>query len=94
MKVISRIEELILLAVLRLDDDAYCVSIFEHLNSLSKSTITLGTIYNPLYRLEKNGFLSSYMGNPSPERGGKSKRYYRLTRTGVDALRETLRREP
>jgi DNA-binding PadR family transcriptional regulator len=88
MKLISRVEELILLAVLRLGEEAYCVTIYEHLNRLSPREWTLGTIYGPLYRLEKNGLLESYLGPSSPERGGKSKRFFRLTGEGMDVLRE------
>ena len=91
MKLVTRTEELILLAVLRLKEEAYCVPIFDYLNQISDKKWTLGNIYGPLYRLEQNGFLESYLGEPSAERGGKSKRFYRLTPQGVQALKEVRR---
>jgi len=91
MKLVTRTEELILLAVLRLKDEAYCVPIFDYLNQISDKTWTLGNIYGPLYRLEQNGFLESYLGEPAAERGGKSKRFYRLTPQGLQALKEVRR---
>ncbi len=88
MKHLSRAEELILLAVFRLKDNAYCVPIFDQIQSISKQAITLGSIYPPLYRLEKNDFLDSSLGEPSAERGGKSKRFYSVTSKGLAALQE------
>ena len=88
MKIISRTEELLLLTVLRLKKNAYCVPIFDHLNKMSNKKWTLGNIYGPLYRLEQNGFLQSEMGSPSAERGGKSKRFYKVTDKGIRALQE------
>lgn len=91
MKLITRAEELILLAVLRLKEEAYCVPIYDQLNRMSDKKWTMGSIYGPLYRLEQDGYLVSKMGDPSPERGGKSKRYYQLTPKGMKALREIRR---
>ena len=91
MKLISRTEELILLAVLRLQENAYCVPIFDYLNSVTGKKWTLGTIYGPLYRLEQNGYLESFLGSPSAERGGKSKRFYKVTPKGLRALQEIRR---
>lgn len=88
MKYLSRAEELILLAVIQLRDDAYCVPIFDKIQEMSGKEWTLGSIYNPLYRLEKNNFLESYMGKPSAERGGKSKRFYKVTPLGIKALND------
>lgn len=88
MKLISRTEELILLAVLRLNTNAYCVPIYDYLNEVSVKKWTLGNIYPPLYRLEENGYLQSFMGEPSSERGGKSKRFYRVTSKGLKALQQ------
>lgn len=88
MKYLSRAEELILLAVIQLGENAYCVPIFDKIQEMSGKEWTLGSIYNPLYRLEKNNFLESHMGEPSSERGGKSKRFYKITPLGVKALQE------
>ena len=86
MKMLTRPEELILLSVLRLKQEAYCVSIFDEIQSVTGKTWTLGSIYPPLYRLEERGFLESKMGEPTSERGGKRKRFYRVTKEGLRAL--------
>ncbi|MFC1563734.1 PadR family transcriptional regulator [candidate division KSB1 bacterium] len=86
MPLLTRAEELILLAIWRLKDDAYCVPILDLLEEVSEEKWTLGGIYVPLHRLEKNGLLGSILGNPTPERGGKSKRFYKLTGQGLKAL--------
>jgi len=88
MKYLTRAEELILLAIVRLKDDAYCVPIYDLVQEISEKEWTLGSIYNPLYRLEKNGFVKSFLGAPSAERGGKSKRYYKVTKVGIKALQD------
>lgn len=88
MKLLTRAEELILLAILKLKDNAYCVPIFDEIQRVSGKQWTLGGIYIPLYRLEKNGFVMSTLGNPTAERGGKSKRYYNVTPEGIKALQE------
>jgi DNA-binding PadR family transcriptional regulator len=92
-KFLTRPEELILLTVLRLKDNAYCIPIFDELQKLSPKKWTLGSIYGPLYRLEQKGLLHSFLGDPSSERGGKSKRFYRLTSRGIQALQEIRRLE-
>lgn len=88
MKLITRTEELLLLAVLRLKEDAYCIPIFDYLNNITDKKWTLGNIYGPLYRLEQSGYLASHLGEPSAERGGKSKRFYTVTPKGLQALHE------
>jgi len=88
MKILSRAEELILLSIWRLQDDAYCVPILEEAQRHTGKEWTLSGIYIPLGRLEKKGFVESYFGEPSPERGGKRKRFYRITPQGFMALKE------
>ena len=87
-KIMSRSEELALLAVVRLGEDAYSVQIREELVRLSGKRWSFGAVYDPLDRLEKNGLLDSFLTDPIPERGGRSKRIYRLTRRGKQALLE------
>lgn len=86
MKLLTRAEELILWAVVRLKDDAYCVPIRETISELTGEEWPLGSIYMPLDRLVKNGLLSSRLSDSTPERGGRRKRIYRLTPAGVAAL--------
>ncbi len=85
-RILTRSEEFLLLAVLRLGDNAYPVSIFDEIGKVTGSSWTLGSVYFPLQRLEERYFLTSLLGDPSKERGGKSRRYYRLTQQGREAL--------
>ncbi len=88
MKLLSRPEELVLLAVWRLKENAYCVPIKQQLAQVTGESWSFGAIYDPLDRLEKKGLLDSRLGDPSPKRGGKSKRLYTLTKDGRRALLE------
>jgi len=88
MKLLSRSEEVVLLAVWKLQEEAYCVPIREHLMNVTRKNWSFGSIYAPLDRLEKSGFLESYTTEPIKERGGRSKRIYRVTKKGKEALME------
>lgn len=83
---LSKHEELILLAVWRLQDDAYGATIRTLLEETTGEDWSIAGVYGPLKRLARAGLVSTRTGLPTPERGGKSKRYYRLTRSGVAAL--------
>jgi DNA-binding PadR family transcriptional regulator len=85
-RIITRIEEYLLLAVIKLKENAYPVTIFEEIGTTAKSSVTMGAIYLPLQRLEEMGLLTSHLGNPTAERGGKSRRYYKITEEGLKAL--------
>ena len=85
-RILTRSEEFLLIAVIRLGDTAYPVSIFDEIVAATGSPLTLGSIYFPLQRLEERGFLTSHLGDPSKERHGKSKRYYKVTQKGLEAL--------
>ena len=86
MDIITRTEELILLTVWRLRDNAYGITIRKHLKDVAGLDYSIGGIYVPLDRLVRKGLLTSYQGNPTPQRGGMSKRFYKLTPEGVAAL--------
>ena len=88
MKLLSRSEEMVLLAVQTLGDDAYCVPIRSHLIRITGQKWSFGSIYDPLDRLEKKGLLKSRLTEPVKERGGRSKRIYSLTTLGRKALLE------
>ena len=90
MKLISRTEEMILLAVHALEERAYGMAIREYLREVSGKRFSIGAIYVPLERLEEKRLLSSFEGPPTAERGGRSKRFYKLTADGFAAL-ENLR---
>lgn len=87
MKILSRAEEIIMLSIWRLKDNAYCVPILQEAQQHSTKEWTLSGIYIPLGRLERKGFVESYLGEPTAERGGKRKRYYRITKQGYKALK-------
>jgi PadR family transcriptional regulator PadR len=88
MKFISRPEELVLLAVWRLKENAYCLPIKKQLLKVTKQDWSFGAVYDPLDRLEKKGLLHSYLSEPSAKRGGKRKRIYKLNPSGIRALIE------
>lgn len=91
MKLISRTEEMVLLAVSALQPEAYGLAIGEYLKKLTGRRWSVGAIYVPLDRLERQSLLTSTEGDPTPERGGRSKRFYRLNPKGLDALAEVKR---
>jgi len=84
-------EELGLLAVWNLQGDAYGVQIRKHLEQVTGEDWAIGSVYVPLDRMAKRRLLSSYQGAPTAERGGRSKRYYKLTPKGIAALQEVQR---
>jgi PadR family transcriptional regulator PadR len=73
-----------------LKDEAYGVKIRQRLEALLAKPVAIGAVYTTLARLETKGFVSSYAGPPTPERGGRSKRFYRLEASGRNAFTETL----
>lgn len=86
MKFLSRAEETILITILKLEADAYGVSIRERIQKDTGSRWSFASIYTPLDNLKKKGFVEKIKGEPVPERGGKSKFYYRVTPQGKEAL--------
>jgi len=89
-KGLGELELLVLLAVLRLgEDEAYAVSIAEEIRERTERTVRRATVYVTLQRLEHKGMVSTRLGDPLPERGGKARRYVRIEEPGLVALRET-----
>ncbi len=82
---------MLLLAVLRLGEQAYGVPIRRELLTRAKKDVAIGAIYTGLERLERKGFVESWLGEPTAARGGRAKRYYRLTARGLKILNETQR---
>ena len=93
MSTLSSIGELVLLAVWELGGDAYGVSIRRHLAQRSGRRLSLGAVYGSLGRLTQTGLLAGKLGDPTPARGGRRKRFFRLTPKGKSALREAKRRD-
>ena len=86
---LGEMELMVLLAVVRLGDDAYGVPISKELLTLAGREVALGSIYAALDRLEQKAFVTSSLGDPTPERGGRAKRYFRPTPAGLRAARTT-----
>ena len=82
----GRLEQLMLFAVLRLNEDAYGATIRREIKDRIGRSLTTGAIYTTLRRLERRGFVSSWVGEPTPERGGRRKKFYRLEPEGLTAL--------
>lgn len=86
MKFLSRSEEIVLLAIWKLQDKAYGITIRERVNETTGEDWSIGAIYAPLHRLEKKGFVYTIQGEPSAERGGRRKIFYRVTKSGINAM--------
>jgi PadR family transcriptional regulator, regulatory protein PadR len=84
-------ELMILLAILRIGDDSYGVPIAREIEQTAKRTVLLGAIYTCLDRLEQNGLVTSTYGDPTPERGGRAKRFLKITSKGLKAVKDTQR---
>jgi DNA-binding PadR family transcriptional regulator len=86
MTLLPRSEEMILLAVWKLQDDASGMTIRRYLSDVTGSDLAIASIYAPLDRLMDKGYLRPVDGPPTKERGGRRRRFYRLTPAGLDAL--------
>jgi DNA-binding PadR family transcriptional regulator len=96
---IGEFEELVLLAILKLRSDAYGVSISDALEEADRA-VSIGALYTTLSRLEDKGLISSRVGEPTSERGGRAKKFFKLEAAGeralndAEAARQKLSREP
>lgn len=88
-QLLTDFELMILLAALRLGDEAYGVRIARQIEEVGGRRVLLGAAYAALDRLEANGLVTSTLGNPTSERGGRARRYFRVTPRGVRAVRDT-----
>jgi PadR family transcriptional regulator, regulatory protein PadR len=87
---LGEIEQLVLLALLRLGDEGYGIAVQREIESKAGRAVTLGAIYSTLVRLEEQGLLASRVGDPSPVRGGRRKKLYEVQPAGRVALRDAL----
>jgi DNA-binding PadR family transcriptional regulator len=87
---LGEFEQLVLLALLRLGDQAYGVPIREEIEARTGREVSLGSVYKTLERLELKGLVASTIGEPTPERGGRRKKFYRLEARGSRALKQSL----
>lgn len=92
---LGEFEQLVMLALVRLGEEAYGVTVRAEIEKRAGREVALGAIYKSLARLEEKGFISSFVGDPTPERGGRRKKFYRVEARGSRALNQsfaTLRR--
>jgi DNA-binding PadR family transcriptional regulator len=91
MQMLTKLEELILLSVWKLEENAYGTTVYKHIRKVTHKKISLGGVYFPLERLTSKGYLNSYIGEANEKRRGLSKRYYKITTKGIKALNEIKR---
>lgn len=88
---LGEFEHIVLLALLRLSDRAYGVTVRQEIELRVDREVSIGAIYATLDRLEAKGYVKSHLGDPTPERGGRSKRFFRVSAKGVGAVNRTHR---
>jgi len=88
---LGEFEHLILLGVLRLKDQAYGVTVRQEIETRARREVAIGAVYATLDRLEAKGYVKSHLGDPTPERGGRSKRFFEVTAKGLSAVNRTQR---
>jgi len=91
MDLLTKLEELILLSVWRLGTKAYGTAIYRYIQTVTQKKLSLGGVYFPLDRLAKKGFLRVYNAAATEDRRGLSRKYYRLTESGLNALNDINR---
>jgi len=84
---LGEFEHAVLAAVAHLDEAAYGVTVRREIESRTRRHVSIGALYTALDRLERKGYVTSTMSDPTPRRGGRSKRHFRITSTGSGALR-------
>ena len=85
-ELLGSLEQVVLLALLRLGPKAYGVTVRREIQKQTRSNISIGSIYATLDRLESKGYVSSFLGEPTAERGGRAKKYFRVEAEGRRAL--------
>src|SRR6202050_2277797 len=88
---LGEFEHIVVLALLRLQDKAYGVTVRQEIELRTRREVSIGAVYATLDRLETKGYIKSYHGDPSPERGGRSKRLFQVTEKGGTAVNRTHR---
>jgi DNA-binding PadR family transcriptional regulator len=86
---LGEFEHIVVLALMRLGDTAYGVTVRQEIAERIRRDVSVGAIYATLERLEAKGYVTSQLGEPTPERGGRSKRFFRVTTKGVSAVNRT-----
>ena len=86
---LGEFEHIVLLALLRLQDRAYGVTVRQEIQARTDREVSIGAVYATLDRLQTKGYVKSFRGEPTAERGGRSKRFFRVTALGVTAVNRT-----
>lgn len=86
---LGEFEQIVLLAVLRVGEEAYAIPVREEIETCTGRTVSRGALYTALERLEEKGCVRSRIGEPRPERGGRARRYFMLTPLGLTALKRS-----
>lgn len=86
---LGEFEHIVMLALLRLLDRAYGVTVRQEIELCTRREVSIGAVYATLDRLETKGYVRSSLGDPTPERGGRSKRFFQVTGKGMAALSRT-----
>ena len=84
-------EQLVLFGVMRLEDEAYGAAIRQEIHARSGRDVSINAVYTTLDRLESKGLLRSWVGEPTAQRGGRRRKFYAPTPSGVSALRQAYR---
>ena len=88
---LGNLELMVLLSLIRVGDNAYGVPISHEIEQRTGRDVALGSVYAALDRLERKGFVTSTLGDPTPERGGRAKRYFQISAKGVREVRDAQR---
>ena len=88
---LGEFEHIVILALLRLETRAYGVTVRQEIERRTRREVSIGAVYATLDRLQAKGYVRSHRGEPTPERGGRSKRFFQVTGKGVAALSRTHR---
>lgn len=86
--VLGDFEQLVLMGVLRLDTEAYGAAIRQEIHARCGRDVSINAVYTTLDRLERKGFLRAWTGDPTPQRGGRRRKFYALRPAGLAALRQ------
>jgi PadR family transcriptional regulator PadR len=84
--VLNETEQLVLLALARLREDAYGVMVHREIEDRSGRPVSIAAVYAAADRLERRGFVESWLSDPTPERGGRAKKHFRVSAAGIEAL--------
>lgn len=84
-------EQIILTSLVLLGENAYGATVHEKVEELAEGSRSIGSVYTTLDRLEKKGYVKSWFGDPTPERGGRAKRYFKITGAGQKVLQQAMK---